>query len=110
MRETVQKMAPYIKPSEEHKQIIVNCTKGIEESTLMVMSDVILDEIPGCQVCVLSGPSHAEEVGKGIAVTSGYIIALIMTVLAFYQHRTNIKKLLSGNERKTYIFKKNKVD
>ena len=39
-----------------------------------------------------------------------YIIALIMTVLAFYQHRTNIQKLLSGNERKTYIFKKNKVD
>lgn len=39
-----------------------------------------------------------------------YVIALIMTVLAFYQHRTNIQKLLSGNERKTYIFKKNKVD
>jgi glycerol-3-phosphate acyltransferase PlsY len=39
-----------------------------------------------------------------------YIIALIMTVLAFYQHRTNIKKLLLGTERKTYIFKKNKVD
>ena len=30
----------------------------------MLMSDVILDEIPGCNVCVLSGPSHAEEVGK----------------------------------------------
>ena len=69
MRETVQKMAPYIKPSEEHKQIIVNCTKGIEEGTLMVMSDVILDEIPGSQVCVLSGPSHAEEVGKGMPTT-----------------------------------------
>ncbi len=69
MRETVQKMAPYIKPSEEHKQIIVNCTKGIEEETLMVMSDVILDEIPGSQVCVLSGPSHAEEVGKGMPTT-----------------------------------------
>ncbi len=69
MRETVQKMAPFIQPSEEHKQIIVNCTKGIEESTLMVMSDVILDEIPGSQVCVLSGPSHAEEVGKGLPTT-----------------------------------------
>lgn len=69
MRETVQKMAPFIKPTDEHKQIIVNCTKGIEESTLMVMSDVILDEIPGCQVCVLSGPSHAEEVGKGLPTT-----------------------------------------
>ncbi|WP_029233620.1 NAD(P)H-dependent glycerol-3-phosphate dehydrogenase [Butyrivibrio sp. VCB2006] len=66
MRETVKLMAPYIVEDEEHKQIIVNCSKGIEEQTLMVMSDVILDEIPGCQVCVMSGPSHAEEVGKGM--------------------------------------------
>ncbi len=69
MRETVKKIAPFVQPSDEHKQIIVNCTKGIEESTLMVMSDVILDEIPGSQVCVLSGPSHAEEVGKGLPTT-----------------------------------------
>ncbi len=39
-----------------------------------------------------------------------YIIALMMTVLAFYQHRANIKRLITGTERKTYIFKKNKVD
>ena len=69
MRETVKLMAPYIKPGKEHKQIIVNCTKGIEEDTLMLMSDVILDELPGSDVCVLSGPSHAEEVGKGLPTT-----------------------------------------
>ncbi len=39
-----------------------------------------------------------------------YLIVLMMTILAFYQHRANIKRLLTGNERKTYIFKKNKVD
>lgn len=66
LRETVKLMKPYMRNSDEHKQIIVNCTKGIEDDTLMVMSDVILDEIPGCDVCVLSGPSHAEEVGKGL--------------------------------------------
>ena len=66
MRETVRLMAPYIDGSDERQQIIVNCSKGIEEQSLMVMSDVILDEIPGCQVCVMSGPSHAEEVGKGM--------------------------------------------
>ncbi len=64
MRETVKLIAPYINPTEESKQIIVNCSKGIEEDTMMLMSDVILDEIPGCNVCVLSGPSHAEEVGR----------------------------------------------
>ena len=66
MRETVKLMAPFIDGNDEHQQIIVNCSKGIEEQSLMVMSDVILDEIPGCQVCVMSGPSHAEEVGKGM--------------------------------------------
>ena len=39
-----------------------------------------------------------------------YIVAGLMTALAFYQHRTNISKLIAGNERKTYLFKKNKVD
>ena len=66
MRETVKLMAPFVDGNDEHQQIIVNCSKGIEEQSLMVMSDVILDEIPGCQVCVMSGPSHAEEVGKGM--------------------------------------------
>ena len=35
-----------------------------------------------------------------------YVIAFIMTVLAFYQHRNNIHKLLTGTERKTFITKK----
>ncbi|RKM62659.1 NAD(P)H-dependent glycerol-3-phosphate dehydrogenase [Butyrivibrio sp. XB500-5] len=69
MRETIKRMKPFINESEEHKQIIVNCSKGIEEESLMVMSDVILDELPGCHVCVLSGPSHAEEVGKSMPTT-----------------------------------------
>lgn len=38
-----------------------------------------------------------------------YVITALLAVLAFYQHRANIKKLLNGNERKTYVFKKNKV-
>ncbi len=44
------------------------------------------------------------------ALIEVYIILAFLTALAFYQHRGNIQKLLSGNERKTYIFKKNKVD
>ncbi len=43
--------------------------KGIEEATLMTLSQVIEDEIPQADVAVLSGPSHAEEVGKGIPTT-----------------------------------------
>ena len=68
IREVCVKMKPYLAESEE-KRIIVNCSKGIEKDTLMVMSDVILDELPGSEVAVLSGPSHAEEVGKGLPTT-----------------------------------------
>ena len=69
MRETVKLVAPFIDTESDDQPIIVNCTKGIEESTLMVMSDVILDELHGARVCVLSGPSHAEEVGKKLPTT-----------------------------------------
>ena len=37
-----------------------------------------------------------------------YVIAGILTVMAFYKHRENIKRLLSGTERKTYLTHKNK--
>ncbi len=49
--------------------MIVNVAKGIEESSLMTMTQVISDEIPSAKVAVLSGPSHAEEVSRGIPTT-----------------------------------------
>lgn len=50
-------------------QKIVNVAKGIEESTLMTLSEIIEEEIPQADVAVLSGPSHAEEVSRGIPTT-----------------------------------------
>ena len=50
-------------------QIIVNVAKGLEESTLMTLSQIIEEEVPQAEVTVLSGPSHAEEVGRGIPTT-----------------------------------------
>ena len=50
-------------------QIIVNVAKGIEEKTLMTLSQIIEEEVPQAEVAVLSGPSHAEEVGRGIPTT-----------------------------------------
>ncbi len=50
-------------------QIVVNVAKGIEEKSLFTLSQVIEEELPGAEVAVLSGPSHAEEVGKGIPTT-----------------------------------------
>lgn len=61
-RSTAKKMAPFVKDG----QIIVNVAKGIEDDTLMTLSEVVEEEIPNANVCVLSGPSHAEEVARGI--------------------------------------------
>ena len=65
VRGTAELMAPYVKD----EQIIVNVAKGIEEKTLMTMTDIISEEIPAAGVYVLSGPSHAAEVGRGIPTT-----------------------------------------
>ena len=50
-------------------QLIVSVAKGIEEKTLMTMSQQIEEELPMANVAVLSGPSHAEEVSRGIPTT-----------------------------------------
>lgn len=39
-----------------------------------------------------------------------YAVTAFLTILAFYKHKENIKRLLHGNERKTYLLKKNKVE
>ena len=48
---------------------IVNVSKAIEVFKYKTLSDIIEEEIPNAEVCVLSGPSHAEEVGRGIPTT-----------------------------------------
>ena len=58
-----------IRDSCRQGQIIVNVAKGIEEATLMTLSQQIEEEIPQADVAVLSGPSHAEEVGRGLPTT-----------------------------------------
>lgn len=50
-------------------QKIVNVAKGIEESSLKTLRDIILEEIPQADVSVLSGPSHAEEVAIKMPTT-----------------------------------------
>jgi len=37
-----------------------------------------------------------------------YIVGFLLAVMAFWKHRENIKRLLRGEERKTYLSKKNR--
>lgn len=64
-RSTAKKMSPFVAEG----QIIVDVAKGIEEATLMTLSRQIEQEIPQADVAVLSGPSHAEEVGRRLPTT-----------------------------------------
>ena len=64
-RSTAKSMAPFVKAG----QIIVCVAKGIEENTLMTLSDIVEEEVPAAEVAVMCGPSHAEEVGVGLPTT-----------------------------------------
>ncbi len=54
--------------SEEYKRdkIIINASKGIEIGTMCLVSDIVNEETRNCSFAVLSGPSHAEEVGLSL--------------------------------------------
>ena len=65
VRQTAKKIKPFIR----YGQLIVNVAKGIEEGTLMTLTEIIEEEIPEAVPCVLSGPSHAEEVSRGLPTT-----------------------------------------
>ncbi|MDR0923873.1 MAG: NAD(P)-dependent glycerol-3-phosphate dehydrogenase [Hungatella sp.] len=65
VRSTARKMNPFCR----YGQVIVNVAKGIEEASLMTLSEILEEELPMADVAVLSGPSHAEEVSKNLPTT-----------------------------------------
>lgn len=66
VRATAENAAPYI----ETGQLIVDVAKGIEQTTLMTMSEVIRDAVgKDVTVVALSGPTHAEEVSVNMPTT-----------------------------------------
>ena len=63
VRQTAKNAAPFLRPGTA----VVSVTKGIEGKTGLRMTEVIRQEIQdSCQVAALSGPSHAEEVGRKV--------------------------------------------
>ena len=53
----------------KENQIIVNVSKGIETNTLKRISEIVGEIYPHNPFCVMSGPSHAEEVALSIPTT-----------------------------------------
>lgn len=64
-RSALEGALPYLKP----EMILVNVAKGIEQKSLKRMSEIAREKLPDARYVVFSGPSHAEEVGRGLPTT-----------------------------------------
>ena len=62
VRKIAGEIAPYLKP----EQPLVLCSKGIEQTTGKLISQVVEELVPKPQIAVLSGPSFAAEVARGL--------------------------------------------
>ncbi len=65
VRQTARSAKPYVHPG----QVIVDVAKGIESDTLLTMTGIIDQELPGMRLVALSGPTHAEEVARDLPTT-----------------------------------------
>ena len=65
IRETLENARPFIKDN----QIIINVAKGIENNSLMRVSEIVNIMLPNNKYAILSGPSHAEEVAINMPTT-----------------------------------------
>lgn len=91
-RNTVREYKQYV---DVEKQPIIVCSKGLEKDTLLTLTDVIKEEIPGVKVGVLSGPSHAEEVSLGIPT-------LLVSASENKEVREHIQDVFMNNKMRVY--------
>jgi glycerol-3-phosphate dehydrogenase (NAD(P)+) len=62
LRSVCRNLRPYVRP---HAPAVI-CAKGIEENTGALLSDVVAAELAGMTIAVLSGPTFAPEVARGL--------------------------------------------
>lgn len=63
VRSVAREASPYITSD----MVVVNTGKGLEDGSMKLLSEVLTEEIPQAAIVVLTGPSHAEEVGRCIS-------------------------------------------
>ena len=80
--QAVRQVISTIKTIVNKNQIFVNASKGLENSTLLRISQVVKEEFPENPYAMLSGPSHAEEVCRDMPTT--LVVAAETKVLAEY--------------------------
>ncbi|MBF1305484.1 MAG: NAD(P)-dependent glycerol-3-phosphate dehydrogenase, partial [Oribacterium sinus] len=87
-----------VKDYIQKDQILLTVSKGIEEKTLLTMSQILEEIFPENPVAVLSGPSHAEEVSRFLPTT-------IVCAAAEESCAKTIQKTFQSDSFRVYINK-----
>ena len=91
----IRSVAQRVKPYLDENVILVNASKGLEEKTFLTMSQVIQSEYPDNAVGVITGPSHAEEVG--VRMPTGCVSACMDRAAARFVQDAFMNGADSGN-------------
>ncbi|MDE5802038.1 MAG: glycerol-3-phosphate 1-O-acyltransferase PlsY [Lachnospiraceae bacterium] len=78
-------------------------THYVSLGSLLVYAGLLIEMIVCGQLGVFTGMTQGQLIEL-------YLVTFILTVMAFWKHRANIVRLIKGEERKTYLFKKNKLE
>lgn len=78
-------------------------THYVSLGSLLVYAGFMIEMV----ICGQLGVFGAMTLGNLIEM---YAVAAFLTVMAYWKHSQNIVRLIHGEERKTYLLKKNKVD
>lgn len=92
----VRSVCREVSPFVNRNTVIVNTSKGLEEESLKRMSEVVEEVFPNNKLVVLTGPSHAEEVARGIPTA---------VVAAGKDHETAkfVQKIFTANNFRVYV-------
>lgn len=80
-------------------------THMVSLGSLLVYAGFVIEMVVCGQLGVFGDPALIQP-----QLYEMYILSFLLAVMAYWKHRENIVRLIHGNERKTYLFKKNKVD
>ena len=78
-------------------------THYVSLGSLLVYLGLVIEMVVCGQLGVFAGMTQEQLIEM-------YILAFALAALAYWKHRENIGRLIHGNERKTYLFKKNKPE
>ena len=75
-------------------------THYVSLGSLLVYAGLLIEMVVAGQLGMFGAPKEV--------LMEMYILTAVLTILAYYKHRENIARLIKGQERKTYLTKKNK--